>query len=191
MLMELARQYLSKENNNGRLIATEEYLRPRGWKSKDTIIRCLRELTDAMLIHQTYKAHRPNKASWYALTWITLGRHSGYDVGAAESFKKGAYLKNAILSPIVGVESTAIGPIVGVENPTPTPIVGPIEPVLCPSSTPTIGLHLEKPSMADSLSAAGKGRKGRVAQNADEKPPARPSRRKLTEDDQIGIDFGE
>ncbi|CAM5787208.1 helix-turn-helix domain-containing protein [Ottowia pentelensis] len=95
LLMELARQYV--RDNNGRLLASQAYLAKRGWKSSDTITRAKRELIDAGFIYETVKGHRPNKASWYAITWYTLDRLPGYDMGAVEGFQHGAYRKTQAL----------------------------------------------------------------------------------------------
>lgn len=115
LLFEIARQYV--RDNNGRLLASRAYLKPRGWNSADTISRALRELVKAGLIHQTVQGHRPNKASWYAVTWRTLDRVGGYDAGAAESFKRSSYenthLKNSSLSPPPGLTAPKIGPAGG------------------------------------------------------------------------------
>lgn len=101
LLLEIARQY--NRDNNGRLLASRAHLLDRGWTSNDTITRALKELQAAKLIHQTVMGHRPNKASWYAVTWRTLDRHPGYDHGAVESFVRGAYkntpLKNDGATP--------------------------------------------------------------------------------------------
>jgi hypothetical protein len=89
LLIEFARQY--KGDNNGRLLSSFSYLSERGWTSKDVITRAKRGLLDAGFIHETVMGHRPNKASNYALTWYTIDRHSGYDEGAIQSFRRGAY----------------------------------------------------------------------------------------------------
>lgn len=91
LLIEMARQYHG--DDNGRLIATLAYLKPRGWTSYDTIQRAKQELLDAGLIYETVKGRRPNRASWYALTWQTLDKLDGYDAGAAAGFVRSAYLK--------------------------------------------------------------------------------------------------
>lgn len=96
LLLELARQYTG--NNNGRLLASAAYLSTRGWKSSDVIARAKLALTDAGFIHQTVQGHRPNKASWYALTWQTLDRHSGFDQGAYELFRRGSFRTAPLLS---------------------------------------------------------------------------------------------
>jgi hypothetical protein len=113
LLNEFARQFV--RDNNGRLLASARYLSKRGWNSADVITRAKRELLEAGFIHETVKGHRPNRASWYAVTWQTLDRLDGYDYGAAESFVRGAYWKNdapkiAVLKPLHGAHTASIAP---------------------------------------------------------------------------------
>lgn len=149
LLMEIARQFV--RDNNGRLLASAGYLAKRGWKSNDVITRALRELLDAGFVHQTVQGCRPNKASWFAVTWQTLDRHPDYDLGAAELFQRGAYrdsavLKNASLAPSRGVERPPVAPPHGVEKRPPTPSHGAIRATFAHLSTPSHGDHLDKPS---------------------------------------------
>jgi hypothetical protein len=97
LLLELARQYV--RDNNGRLLLSERYLATRGWVSNDTINRAKRELLASKLIYQTVHGHRPNKASWYALTWYDLDKINGYDEGATTDFKRGMYRTAAMPKP--------------------------------------------------------------------------------------------
>jgi hypothetical protein len=119
LLLELARQFV--RDNNGRLLASLAYLQKRGWNSADTITRAKRELLSAGLIYQTVQGHRPNKASWYAVTWRTLDRLPGYDFGAVEGFRRGSYQKNATLRPSGGAGGVATAPSRGVGSPTSIP----------------------------------------------------------------------
>ena len=149
LLLELARQFV--RDNNGKLLLSAAYLAKRGWKSADVITRAKRELLAAGFIFETVKGQRPNRASWYAVTWRTLDKLPGYDIGAAQCFERGAYqrnrpLKNASLIPSHGVESPSIAPSHGVEGGPPTPSHGAIRPPFDGSSTPSHGNHLEKPS---------------------------------------------
>lgn len=160
LLLEIARQY--NRDNNGRLLASRAHLLDRGWTSNDTITRALKELVAAKLIHQTVMGHRPNKASWYAVTWRTLDRHPGYDHGAVESFERGAYKntplknndatppdgakKNASLKPPDGAERPKIAPPDGVELHPIAPPDGAIRGVFGTSPTPPDGDHLDTPS---------------------------------------------
>ena len=150
LLMDIARQYV--RDNNGRLLASGAYLAKRGWRSSDVIVRAKRELIESGFIHELVKGHRPNKASWYAITWQRLDKIPGYDAGAAECFERGAFQKHQplkkSLTPSHGVERPVIAPSRGVESAPPTPSRGAISALLPHPSTPSHGNHLEKPSVA-------------------------------------------
>ena len=150
LLMEVARQFV--RDNNGRMLLSGAYLSKRGWNSADVVTRAKRELLDAGFIFETVKGHRPNRASWYAVTWRTLDKLPGYDMGAALTFERGAYQQSAplkkSLTPPHGVERTAIAPPHGVERMPPTPPHGAIKAVLSHPSTPSHGNHLDVPSAA-------------------------------------------
>lgn len=148
LLFEIARQFV--RDNNGRLLASRAYLLKRGWNSSDVITRAKAELIAAGFVHETVKGHRPNKAGWYALTWQALDRIPGYDVGAAETFERGAYRKNAPLRPYGGTGGTSIAPPHGTERPRTVPPHGAIRPVFSPPPVPSDGHHLEKPSIGSS-----------------------------------------
>lgn len=149
LLFEMARQFV--RDNNGKLRASAAYLKARGWTSSDVIDRAKRELLEAGFIFETVKGHRPNKASWYAVTWRELDRLEGFDPGAVAGFERGAYLKarpkNAGLSPSGGLERHPIAPSGGVAAPPPTPSGGAMRATLGASPTPSGGHHLEKPSV--------------------------------------------
>jgi hypothetical protein len=165
LLLELCRQYV--RDNNGRLLLSRAYLEPRGWKSTSVIDRAKKELLDVGFIHQTVQGHRPNKASWYALTFYSLDRIPGFDAGAAESFRRGAYRdaeplpkpkptreelyrkwdqKNAALNPSRGAERAAIAPSRGAERSSPAPSGGAIRAIFDPLSTPSEEHLLDMPS---------------------------------------------
>ena len=146
LLLELARQL--SFDNNGRLLASRAYLLPRGWRSADVIDRAKRELIEAGFIHETVTGHRPNKASWYAVTWRTLNRLPGFDPGAHESFVRGAYQKNASLSPSRGPSRPSIAPSHGAGAPASSPSPGAIRAGLGKTSVPSRGHLLERPSAA-------------------------------------------
>jgi hypothetical protein len=149
LLLEVARQYV--RDNNGRLLLSRAYMEKRGWKSSDMLTKAKRELLDGGFVHETVKGHRPNKASWYAVTWQSLDRHPDYDEGAVETFVRSAYgrnqpLKNASLRPPHGTGGRSIAPPHGTERPSPVPPHGPIRADFAPLSVPPHGHHLEKPS---------------------------------------------
>lgn len=151
LLLELARQFV--RDNNGRLLLSRAYMQTRGWKSVDMLTKAKTELIEAGFIYQTVIGHRPNKASWYAVTWRALDRMPGFDAGTAEGFERGAYrkghaLKNASLVPPHGTERSAIGPPHGTEKSPTVPPHGPIRPTFAPLSVPPHGHHLDMPSIA-------------------------------------------
>ena len=153
LLWEIARQFV--RDNNGRLLASSAYLSKRGWNSVDVITRAKRELLEAEFIFETVKGHRPNKASWYAVTWRELDRHPDHDLWAARAFERGAYMKkrsdqNAPLRPSRGAEGIGIAPSHGVVRLLPAPPHGAVRPCLEPPPTPSHGDHLEKPSALQS-----------------------------------------
>ena len=151
LLFELARQFV--RDNNGRMLLSGAYLAKRGWKSADVITRAKRELLAAGFIFETVKGHRPNRASWYAVTWRTLDKLPGYDTGAALTFERGAYQKSAplkkSLTPSHGVVNPVIAPPHGVGRMPSTPSHGAIKATLGHFPTPSHGNHLEMPSTAN------------------------------------------
>lgn len=144
LLLELARQL--RGDDNGRLVLSRPLLAKRGWKSVDVIQRAKDELLAAELIFETAKGQRPNKASWYAVTWYRLGNVDGFDFGAERAFVRGAYRKNASLSPSHGQPTTPIGPSHGQGKPAACPSHGPMRAVLDTSPCPSHGHPLDKPS---------------------------------------------
>jgi len=97
LLVEIARQL--RGDNNGALLCSRAYMGPRGWKSADMLTKAKRELLEAGFLHETVMGRRPNKASWYAVTWSGLDRINGFDPGAAETFNRGAYKAPAMAAP--------------------------------------------------------------------------------------------
>ena len=151
-LEDIARQYV--RDNNGRLLASGKYLSKRGWRSADVIQRAKKELIDAGFIYETVKGHRPNKASWYAITWQDLDKHHGYDAGTFEGwrdarsgYEKSRTLKIKRLIPSSGVSSSEIVPSSVVKNPLPTVSDGTINATFMPPPIPSNGNHLELPSI--------------------------------------------
>ncbi|MEJ7685683.1 MAG: hypothetical protein WKG52_01040 [Variovorax sp.] len=107
LLIEFARQL--RGDNNGMLLCSRAYMSERGWKSNDMLTKCRDELLSAKLIHQTVLGHRPNRASWYAVTWIGLDKLNGYDADLSSMFVRGSYrastIKTQSLSRPTGQES--------------------------------------------------------------------------------------
>lgn len=151
LLLEFALQFHG--DDNGRLLCSARHLRQRGWNSADVINRAKKELLSAGFIHETVKGHRPNKASWYAVTWQTLDRLQGYDEGAALTFERGAYRKKS-LTPYRGVVSDAIAPFSGLKSGMPTPSAGAMALGIGHFPSPSNGYPLERPSVGDELTKA-------------------------------------
>lgn len=162
LMLEVARQY--KGDNNGRLLLSRAYMEGRGWRSNDMLTKAKRELLEAEFIFETVKGHRPHKASWYAITWRALDVLPGFDPGAAQGFKRGAFIrldiakqakpptgkstpsKNASLTPSHGTERAPIAPPHGTEAQAIAPPHGAIKAISAPLSVPPHGHHLEMPS---------------------------------------------
>ncbi len=89
LLLDIARQY--DGDNNGRLVACSKYLRTRGWSSEDTASRARKELEASRLIVETRKGMRPNRATWYALTWLSFDWSPDMDL-PRNQFQRGAYV---------------------------------------------------------------------------------------------------
>ena len=149
LLYEVARQYHG--HDNGRMLLSMAYMKKRGWNSADTLTKAKRELMENGFIYQTVMGHRPNKASWFAVTWRVLDRLPGYDPGAVEGFVRSAYLKvssdkNAILRPLAGIEKLCIGPLDGTDVHTLIPPAGAVVACFDTSPIPPAGNPLDKPS---------------------------------------------
>jgi hypothetical protein len=101
------------------------------------LTKAKRELLETELIFETIKGARPNRASWYALTWQTLDKLDkldGYDSGVMSAFERGAYrkqqpIKNASLRPPRGPREQFIVPSHGLGAYSAEPSHGPIEAV--------------------------------------------------------------
>lgn len=174
LLLEVARQFV--RDNNGRLLLSRAYMEKRGWKSTDMLTKCKRELLEGGFIFETVMGHRPNKASWYAVTWRDLNKLPGYDQGALGSFQRGAYrlggpiadskaiakpiraelhalhldagLENASLRPPHGTDKPSIAPPHGTALSPPVPPDGPIRTPFACLPVPPHGHHLDLPSDA-------------------------------------------
>ncbi|MCA1805696.1 MAG: hypothetical protein LC646_10260 [Xanthomonadaceae bacterium] len=66
LLLDLGGQYRGK--NNGDLSAAWKIMERRGWRSRDTLVKALKELLDSGFIIKTRQGGK-NKPCLYALTW--------------------------------------------------------------------------------------------------------------------------
>lgn len=106
LLIDMYSQY--NGFNNGYLCASFTLMQQRKWKSKETLQKAKNELIASGLIVETRKGSRPNKASYYAVTWYALDEQNGktgLDM-ATQSFPRGLYThpqdyKNHLLAPII------------------------------------------------------------------------------------------
>jgi hypothetical protein len=89
LLIDMTRQF--NGNNNGRILACLSVLSRRGWTSNATLTRARRELEDAGLILQTRTGTRPNRATWYALTWLALDCTPEMEI-ELKDYPRGLYL---------------------------------------------------------------------------------------------------
>lgn len=146
LLLELALQFHG--GDNGRLLLSRAHLKKRGFKSSDMIDKGKRELIAGGFIFETVLGHRPNKASWYAVTWFKLDKLPGFDAGAALSFQRSPYndkpqIQNAGLRPRDGTERRHIAPLCGTESPLPVPQDGAVLVVSGTTPVPPHGHPLE------------------------------------------------
>jgi len=146
LLLEFARQYGA--GYNGRLLCSMRHLAPRGFKSADVVTRAKRELISGGFIHETVMGHRPNKASWYGVTWYPLDKLNGYDEGAEKTFVRSAYMKSDALKittliPSKGLGSKTIAPCKGIDKPLSIPPNGAIAALNATFPVPSDGNHLD------------------------------------------------
>ena len=104
LLLDLASQY--RGDNNGDLAAAWKVMRPRGWKSEDTLNKAKKELLKAELIFEARTGRRPNVCSLYALTWFPLHPSPKHDCKPS-AFIKGAYRLQEPLVALVSGKGTA------------------------------------------------------------------------------------
>lgn len=193
LLLEVARQF--HKDDNGRMLLSRAHLEPRGWKSSDMIMKAKRELLAAGFIFETVKGARPNKASWYAVTWRTLDKIPGFDFGAEQAFERGAYrkidpIKNASLRPPHGTGKATIAPPHGTEASPTVPPHGANRPISDPLSVPPHGHPLEVAIYGDRIEGVAvdvdsdldsKGQKtARAKKNAQPEKAMRPDYCRVT-----------
>jgi hypothetical protein len=74
LLNDLGFQY--RGGNNGDLSAAWRIMQPRGWKSRDTLARAIRELLELGLIEKTRQGGL-HLCSLFALTWLAIDECGG------------------------------------------------------------------------------------------------------------------
>lgn len=161
LLLDMGAQYSLSEPNNGRLIATMNKLRSRGWKSEVTLLKARKELEDAKVIVETRKGGFPNRATWYALTFFSLDHHKDHDITLGSYVRGDWRLANGIklgktgrllqqLAPALPDSTISCSPptpeatnVIAIRPTSPTPLAPPAV-VVSRSS------HLLRPAMAES-----------------------------------------
>ena len=91
LLYDVAMQY--NTHNNGALLASWRHMsEKRGWTSAEQLNKAKVELVDHDLVVETVKGHRPNKASWYGLTWLALDSINGLEISST-NWPRGIYAR--------------------------------------------------------------------------------------------------
>ena len=157
LLIDIARQFTGF--NNGSLLCSAAYLKSRGWNSNSGLTNAKQELINFGFIYETVKGCRPNKASWYAITWQDLEPNPNYDAGAAIGFVKCLFIKhqpnkNTLLTPLKGAKAGVIGPWKGIVATPTTPLRGPVKGNSNPLSIPVSGDHIDTPSAQNKICEA-------------------------------------
>lgn len=98
LLLDVAQQY--RGDNNGDLSAAWKLMKPRGWRSEETLHKAKQELLDSGFLFETRKGHRPNVCTLFAVTWAGLDANAKFDAGAANRFRRGDY-RDAATAPVV------------------------------------------------------------------------------------------
>jgi hypothetical protein len=163
LLIDIAMQYTG--SNNGKLTACEKYLKPKGWRSNDTVVRAWRELIDCGLLIETRKGGFPNTSAWFALSWQVLDQAQGLDIDA-KRYRSGEHMrpekpatKNAAPVPSGGATAafTAPSPSGGARAAIVAPSHGAMRGTLTPSPVPSGGAYLETPSIPAAAGSVGAG----------------------------------
>ena len=119
LMMDMLEQY--RGDDNGRMICTWAHMHEkRGWKSRDTLDKARAELIAAGFLFETVKGRRPNRASWYALTFFSIDAHDEFDI-SVQAFPYLKFVDRGVFSPKSERSNT---PAVSTKNaPLNTPIV--------------------------------------------------------------------
>ena len=175
MLVDIAMQYSG--GNNGKLTACAKYLHPKGWNSNATIHRAVRDLIDCRLLIETRKGARPNKAAWFALSWLALDQTSGIEIDPT-LYRTGGYMRpdkldanGAVHAPPSGVGVGSIAPPRGVTALRLAPRAGAMRATEQLVTAPPGGAYLEAPSATSSglkAAVAGGGHAANLKRRAGE-----------------------
>jgi hypothetical protein len=157
LLIDIARQFTG--HNNGRLLCSMARLKSRGWNSNKGLTDAKRELINSGFIYETVKGHRPNKASWYAITWQNLDVDPNYDIGASSGFIKCLFTncmpnKNTPLTPLKGTKAEVLAPLKRVITASTSPPRRAVEDCSDTLSIPLSGDHIDIPSARNEICVA-------------------------------------
>jgi hypothetical protein len=109
LLIDLLGQY--RLNNNGDLCATWTVMKRRGWRSRDTLRRALRELLDGGWIVLTRQGglHAP---SLYAVTFYDLDESPKLEL-TRRGYSRNAWIKDALQNQNVQHATRVTSPPIG------------------------------------------------------------------------------
>lgn len=88
LLLELLRQH--NGINNGHFQLTGHWLKKRGWRSPEVVIRARRQLIERGLVVQTRQGGLNIGLSQYGVTWIPISNFIGLDI-SAKDYLRGAW----------------------------------------------------------------------------------------------------
>lgn len=106
LLIDVGGQF--RGNNNGDLSAAWRIMQPRGWKSRDTLCRALRELLSRGMIEKTRQGGL-NRCSLYAITWRAIDECQGKLEVRATKVPSGKWNEPQPSTLVKQNASTAIG----------------------------------------------------------------------------------
>ena len=93
LLFDMYVQY--RGNNNGDLAAAWKLMKPRGWKSRDTLDKAKNELLDSGFVMLSRQGGR-NKCNLYALTFIAIDECQGKLDIKPTKIPPGTWRKNSL-----------------------------------------------------------------------------------------------
>jgi hypothetical protein len=139
LLFDILLQYNGR--NNGSLVVCDKALKPLGWNSRDGLTKSKKELVDLGLLVETRAGAKPNKASWYAVSWRQLDVKEGLDIDPRKYVTLAAR-QIEVRPPHDGLETKKIRPPHGLETQSTRPPHGRMQPESGSSSRPPHGQYL-------------------------------------------------
>jgi hypothetical protein len=102
LLLDFLSQY--RGNNNGDLCAAWKLMKVRGWKSRDTLAKAVRELLAKEIIEKSQQGGK-HKPTLYALTMYNVDECNGKIEIAATHHPKSSWKKNEPAGPLCIIKS--------------------------------------------------------------------------------------